>query len=294
MGIDVLESHPPLFVLRQHIIEEGPRSALSCTHEISMGHPQCSIQWYSGIPSIQHELVFAAKGSFKDRDHLLARRIASDQTISDGITVRVKNNIATSNCILQYIRGTENGKELGESACKSAVLFAIVNIWSHVLDISWEIPGFLFCIMLIVDMQMSKNAELRVPNGWFFQSQCFSQCICTCVTNYLHLHFFSTFHLCGACTTFPGWWTGVLHWGNATVHATGISREFALWISLWKCLSIDLAHLSWHGSTAYPTAACPLCKLDLLRVNSARECLTQLKVLQGHFPALFHPRALSM
>ena len=75
--------------------------------------------------------------------------------------------------------------------------------------------------------------------------------------------FFATFHLGGACTTFRGWWTRVLHWGDATVHARGISRELALWSSLWKSLSIGSAHFSLHGATAYPTAACPLCELDL-------------------------------
>ena len=98
----------------------------------------------------------------------------------------------------------------------------------------------------------------------FIQIDCFFQCICICVPNCLHWQFFfSTFHLGGACTTFRGWWTRVLHWGDATVHARGISRELALWSSLWKSLSTVSAHFSFHGATAYPTAACPRCELDL-------------------------------
>ena len=54
----------------------------------------------------------------------------------------------------------------GQSARRSAVLFAIFNVCVIMfLTYCEKTQGFLVCNMLIVDMQMSKNVELRAPNG---------------------------------------------------------------------------------------------------------------------------------
>ena len=187
-----------------------------------------------------------------------------------GYAPRREKNVTLPVCqtLFFYLVGTvrrNNQKTWSERPQEHSTVCDIQCLRHHMcLTYCEKTQGFLVCIMLIVDMQMSKNVELRAPNGWFCSSSLF-------FAMYLHLCsklsslaiFFFTFHLGGACTTFRGWWTRVLHWGDATVHARGISRELALWSSLWKSLSIGSAHFSLHGATAYPTAACPLCELDL-------------------------------
>ena len=98
----------------------------------------------------------------------------------------------------------------------------------------------------------------------FIRIHCVFPCICRPRLKSLEFQiFFSTFHAVCLCRAYPGSWRRGPHWGDATVHAIGISRDLSLWSSLWKSLSIVSAHFSLHGATAYPTAACPLCELEV-------------------------------
>ena len=98
------------------------------------------------------------------------------------------------------------------------------------------------------------------------QIHCYLQSICICGPQAPFFPFFSTFLVGSVCTTCRGWRRHGLQWGDATVHAQDTSRELSLWPSLRKLLSTGVAHFSWHGATADPTAVSPLCDLDFFCV----------------------------
>ena len=142
-------------------------------------------------------------------------------------------------------------------------------------------------------MQMSKNVELRTQNGWCYSNWLFFQCICVCVPNCLHWQsFFSTFHLGGACTTFRGWWTRVLHWGDAHCPRQRYFQRARSLIFPLEVVVHCFGTLFFAWCHCLSNCCVPAVRAwPLLRVNSARECLTttHLKLLRGQSFSSFLP-----
>ena len=111
----------------------------------------------------------------------------------------------------------------------------------------------------------AKNVELRLRNERLHHNSFFFPGILLTssdIAGIAKLFFYLLWHL--SLQSFPRLlktWPS----GDAAVHATCISTNGFLSLSLWKLWSMNEEGTLFSSAvTAYPTAACPLCELDLI------------------------------